>query len=110
MKCVRTNGVCASTTYPNAPGPSETALVPFAPQDQPQWVVIDANNPLPDVNGKVPNPGVYVLVATYKQNNPGIQHKQIFYKFRSRKPHFCFICRSDTQHEYYPWHSESRSM
>ena len=68
---MRTNGVCASTTYPNAPGPSETALVPFSSQDQPQWVVIDANNPLPDVNGKVPNPGVYVLVATYKQNNPG---------------------------------------
>ena len=72
MKCVRTNGVCASTTYPNAPGPSETALVPFSSQDQAQWVVIDANNPLPDVNGKVPNPGVYVLVATYKQNNPGM--------------------------------------
>ena len=71
LKCVRKKGVCASTGYPNSPGSSETALVPFSPEGQPQWVLIDANTPMADVTGKVPNPGVYVLIATYKQNNPG---------------------------------------
>lgn len=101
---MRTNGVCASATYPNAPGPSETALVPFSSQDQPQWVVIDANNPLPDVNGKVPNPGVYVLVATYKQNNPGMLHLRnalITLDTIFLKNAIIFYCRSNTEHEHY---------
>ena len=103
LKCVRVNGRCSSTNYPNAPGPSETALVPFAPKDQPQWVVIDANTPMADVNGKVPNPGLYVLVATYKQNNPSkpeIQ-KQLKEKSWTQFIRTFSLFRSGAQHEYY---------
>ena len=33
---------------------------------------MDANAALPDVSGRVPNPGLYILVAKYKNTNPGI--------------------------------------
>ena len=74
LNCVRKNGICLPTLYPDAPDPAETALIPFLPstgQDQPQFFYIDGSSPIPDINGRVPNPGLYILVAQYKHNNPG---------------------------------------
>ena len=71
LECVRKNGNCIPTAFPNAPGPADRALIPFSSGNQPEWVVIDGNSAVPDVNGRVPNPGMYILVAQYKQKNQG---------------------------------------
>ena len=71
LKCVRKNGNCIPTSYPNNFGFSDTALVPYSGASDDQWVVIDGNTAVPDVSGKVPKPGLYILVAQYKQDNPG---------------------------------------
>ena len=72
LKCVRKNGICIPTVSPDAPDPSETALIPFSSGDQPSWVVIDGNSAIPDIAGRVPTPGLYIIVAQYKQDNPGL--------------------------------------
>ena len=74
LNCVRKNGNCLPTIYPDAPDPAETALIPFSSsldQDQPQFLYVDASSPIPDIKGRVPTPGLYVLVAQYKNENPG---------------------------------------
>ena len=78
-ECVRKNGVCLPTTYPDAPDPAETAVIPFRPpspddgtgQEQPQLLYVDGTSDIEDIKGRVPKPGLYVLVAQYKQDNPG---------------------------------------
>ena len=71
LNCVKKNGNCVPTVYPNAPDPSETAVIPFSSGDQPSWFSVDENTAIPDVSGRVPKPGLYILVAQYKQDNPG---------------------------------------
>ena len=75
-QCVRKNGVCIAADFPNAP--DESVVIPFNNQDsndKPEGIIdddsnplyVDANIPIPDLEGKVPAPGLYVLVAQYYQ-------------------------------------------
>ena len=72
LNCVRKNGNCLPTKYPDAPDLSETAVIPFSDEDPPQFLYLDATSPIPDIKGRVPAPGLYLLVAQYKNDNPGL--------------------------------------
>ena len=60
------------TPYKDGSSYIDTGLVPFS--DPQSWVVIDQNTAAPDVTGKIPKPGLYILVAQYKHDNPGLNH------------------------------------
>lgn len=83
-QCIRKNGECIAADFPNAP--EESVVVPFnADQDgsRPEGIIDDDANPfyaddtqpIPVLHGKVPQPGLYVLVAQYYQ--PDKPHFQL---------------------------------
>ena len=70
LKCVRKNGNCLPTVYPDALKYPETGLITLSSGDPPSWLLVDGDS-IPDISGRVPKPGLYILVVQYKQDNPG---------------------------------------
>lgn len=82
-ECVRKNGICIAAVFPDAP--DESVILPFnqdsssdsSPEssERPKGIIdsdanllyVDELTPISDIHGKVPKPGVYVLVAQYYQ-------------------------------------------
>ena len=74
--CVRKNGECIKSEFPNPP--QDSKVIPFTDSSsdaRPAGILdedvtslfVDESNPIVDVNGNVPKPGLYVLVAQYYQ-------------------------------------------
>ena len=77
-ECVRKNGGCIKSEFPNPPedstmipfngGETDAASKPAGILDEDTTLLyVDELNPITDINGRVPKPGLYVLVAQYYQ-------------------------------------------
>jgi laminin alpha 3/5 len=78
-ECVRKDGECIRAVFPDAP--DESALLPFTGSSSPEsserpkgiidedanLLYVDDSNSIVDIHGRVPKPGLYVLVAHYYQ-------------------------------------------
>ena len=77
-ECVRKNGECSKSEFPNPPedsmiipfngGEADSAAKPAGIMDDDTTLLyVDEFNPITDISGRVPKPGLYVLVAQYYQ-------------------------------------------